>query len=179
MHVEEKGARTECPAMTDSLARLADKHEITEVIHRLARGLDRCDEDLLRESFHPGATDDHGAFVGTAEGYIAWVLPMLATFERTQHFVTNILVEVEGERAFTESHFQAWRRVVEDGAAVDQITAGRYLDRFEKREGSWAIVHRRAIRDWTHRRLCDRPESTHSRRDGADPSYIDRDEFLG
>lgn len=179
MHVEEKGARTECPAMTDSLARLADKHEITEAIHRLARGLDRCDEDLLRESFHPGATDDHGAFVGTAEGYIAWVLPMLATFERTQHFVTNILVEVEGERAFTESHFQAWRRVVEDGAAVDQITAGRYLDRFEKREGSWAIVHRRAIRDWTHRRLCDRRESTHSRRDGADPSYIDRDEFLG
>ena len=165
--------------MSESLARLVDKHEITETILRFARGLDRCDEDLLRESFHPGATDDHGAFVGTAEGYIAWVLPMLATFERTQHFVTNILVEVEGDRAFAESHFQAWRRVVEEGAAVDQVTAGRYLDRFEKRDGSWAIVHRRALREWTSHRLCDRPEPTQSRRDSTDPSYIERDDFLG
>ena len=37
------------------------QQEITAIIYRLARGLDRRDQALLASCFHEGATDDHGS----------------------------------------------------------------------------------------------------------------------
>jgi hypothetical protein len=49
--------------MTETrLALATDKQEITEVIYRFARAIDRCDKQLIASVFHPGATDDHGSF---------------------------------------------------------------------------------------------------------------------
>jgi hypothetical protein len=54
----------------EKITALIDKQEMTEVIYRLARGLDRCDEALLRGCYHHDATDDHGIFKGTAEDFV-------------------------------------------------------------------------------------------------------------
>ena len=174
--------------MNDSVATWIDKLAITEIVHRFARAIDRCDEPLLREVFHPGATDDHGTFSGTAEAFVAWVLPVLEAMERTQHTIGNVLVEVDGDRAFAESYFHAWHRLLEEGAEIDMVAAGRYLDRFERRGGTWGIVHRHAVYDWTEKRpaadahwrtgpLAERLER--GARGVADASYRDRDAFLG
>ena len=48
---------------------------------------------LMRSCFHPGATDDHGQFVGTAEDFVTWVMPVLETMEQTQHCICNILIK--------------------------------------------------------------------------------------
>ncbi len=45
-------------ADTAHLRRIADKQDIHDVIMRFSRGIDRCDEALLRSCFHPDATDD-------------------------------------------------------------------------------------------------------------------------
>ena len=124
--------------------------KIMAVIYRLARGLDRADKALLASCFHHDSTDDHGIFTGSASDFCDWVIDQLGNYERTQHFISNINIVVEGDRAATESYFFAQHVVPgENGAKKDVIAAGRYLDRFEKREGEWRIEHRKALYDWS------------------------------
>lgn len=136
--------------MTDPrLASWLDKLEISEIVMKLARGIDRCDEALIAATFWPDATDDHGIFKGSAKDFVPWVIPVLRGMERTQHSICNQLVELRGARAFSESYFIAYHRIVEKGAERDMFAAGRYLDRFEKRGDAWRISHRQTVYDWT------------------------------
>ena len=135
----------EDPGLRDLLA----KQACAELVYKVARAIDRCDEALLRAAFHADATDDHGMFTGSALDFITWVLPLLSTMKRTQHCICNVLIEVEGERAVGESYFTAYH-VAGQGSGGDAFTvaAGRYLDRFERRDGVWRIAHRLAAYDW-------------------------------
>jgi hypothetical protein len=85
------------------LAKLVDKQEIHDVLMRYCRGIDRCDEELLRSVYHPDATDNHGQFNGTAADFIPWALQALRRDERTTHFLCNELIEVQGDTAHCES----------------------------------------------------------------------------
>ena len=127
---------------------MADKLECTELVAVLAKGIDRCDADMVRACFHPDATDDHGAFKGTSEEFIAWVMPVLDTMERTQHVIGQCLIEVNGDKAAGESYFVAHHTINTPDGAILMIAAGRYLDSFERRDGVWKISHRHAIYDW-------------------------------
>jgi hypothetical protein len=131
------------------LAAWLDKLDVTELVLKLARGIDRCDEALIASVFWPDATDDHGTFKGTAKDFVPWVIPVLRGMERTSHQICNTLVEVRGARAFSESYFIATHRIHEKGAARDMIAAGRYLDRCEQRGGEWRIAHRQTVYDYT------------------------------
>ena len=134
------------------LDELLDKQACIELVYTLARGIDRCDAALLRSVFHPDATDDHGVFHGTAADFVDWVLPLLATMKRTQHFIGNVLVRVDGDRAAGESYFIAHHTLPQaEGGDLTMTAAGRYLDRFERRGGEWRIAHRRAVYDWQAR----------------------------
>lgn len=58
------------------------------------------------------------------------------------------MIEVEGDVAYCESYFFAvHRRQNKDGTKADLIFAGRYVDRFERREGRWKIAHRQVVFD--------------------------------
>lgn len=138
-------------AAPDTSARLqilADKQDCAELVFKVARAIDRCDAALLSSLFHPDATDDHGMFAGSAGDFVAWVMPVLATMQRTQHLIGQVLVTVAGDRAAGESYFIAHHGIA--GAEGDRlmIAAGRYLDRFERRDGVWKIAHRHAVYDW-------------------------------
>lgn len=132
----------------DRLAIMADKLECTELVTRMARAIDRCDADMLASLFHPDATDDHGMFVGTASDFVDWVMPVLATMKRTQHIIGQVLIEVDGDHAAGESYFIAHHALDGPDGDTFMIAAGRYLDRFERREGVWKISHRQAVFDW-------------------------------
>jgi hypothetical protein len=131
------------------LREFLDKQSCTELIYKLARAIDRCDEKLLRSLFHPDATDDHGVFHGTAADFATWVMPVLGSMRRTQHCICNLLIEVRGDQAFSESYFIAHHTLPqESGSDQFMIAAGRYLDRFERRNGEWKFAHRQACYDW-------------------------------
>ena len=127
---------------------MADKLECMELIARLAKGIDRCDADMVRACFHPDATDDHGAFKGAAEEFIEWVMPLLHSMKRTQHVIGQTLMEVNGDKAAGESYFLAHHNIETPDGEIFMIAAGRYLDTFERRDGTWKISHRHAIYDW-------------------------------
>lgn len=134
---------------TDALDELLAKQACIELVYRLARAIDRCDEPLLRSLFHPDATDDHGGFHGAAAAFADWVMPVLATMTRTQHCICNTLIEVDGDTAHGESYFVAHHALPgKDGPDSHMIAAGRYLDRFERRDGVWRFAHRQACYDW-------------------------------
>ena len=134
---------------TDPARELLDKQACVELVYRLARAIDRCDETLLRSLFHPDATDDHGVFHGTAAGFADWVMPVLRGMKRTQHCIANVLIEVSGDMAFGESYFTAHHALPNpEGPDTYMVAAGRYLDRFERRNGQWRFAHRQACYDW-------------------------------
>lgn len=126
----------------------ADRLECTELVYRVARAVDRCDMKLLLEQFHPDATDDHGAFVGTIGDFAKWVEPVLHSMHRTHHLIGQVLVEVDGDHAAAESYFTAYHALGGEGGDTAMVVSGRYLDRLEKRGGVWKISHRDAIFDW-------------------------------
>ena len=64
------------------------------------------------------------------------------------HFIGNVLIEIEGDTAFSESYFQAFRIFERDGRRFNRVRAGRYVDRFERRDEKWKIIERVLADDW-------------------------------
>jgi hypothetical protein len=129
---------------------ILDREAIRDCIYRYCRGIDRADEAALRASYWPDATDCHGAYDGSAEGFIQMALAVFATSPRNVHHVTNILIAFqEPGVAIVESYFIAFQRSKGgDGALRQVMLSGRYCDRFEKRSGEWRVTARTVVYDW-------------------------------
>jgi len=116
---------------------------------RYARGVDRFDRELILSAFHPDFIDGHGKFVGTREEFVDWALEQHSRVHlSTQHFLMNHRCEIDGNTAHTETclMFVGMNR---EGNPL-QLNGGRYVDRFEKRKGVWAIAYRELLRDWAN-----------------------------
>ncbi len=135
---------------TSALQGLLDKQAIAEVLYRYARACDRADESLLRSCFHPGATNRHGRFDGSAADFCTFAMKIVHSNVREKHTVSNVLVELDGDSAIAECHYVAYhrRRQVETGAEEDYLNGGRFIDRFEHRGGEWRIAARIGLVDY-------------------------------
>jgi hypothetical protein len=142
----------ECQA---ELRALLDKDAIRDCLYRYCRGIDRADEELLRGVYWPDAHDSHGAYMGTASGFVAQAVPRLRSGGRGVHQIGSILIELHGDAAAVESSFLALQT---NAAAptLETFLCGRYLDRFERRDGQWRIAERTVVYDWIEERT--RPE---------------------
>ncbi len=134
---------------SDKIETLIARQEIADVIYRYARGIDRLDFDLVRSCYHPDAYDDHGSFAGNVEEFITAAASFLARWTATQHFMGNMLIEIDGDRARAETYAVAYhRREDSNGDGKDDIMGIRYVDRFEKRNNEWRIAHRVVASEW-------------------------------
>jgi hypothetical protein len=164
--------------VTDSetaLRVLLDKQEIHEVQMRYCRGIDRLDEDLLRSVYFPDAWDDHSSFVGAASEFIPYITKRLREgFNTHMHYICNELFEVDGDVAHGESYYYAVHSFERDGVVHDLTAGGRYIDRFERREGRWGIARRLVVVDWnrTAPALEILPSKVTGSRDRNDPVYM-------
>ncbi len=152
------------------------KQEITEVIYRYCRALDRMDRELALSVWHPDGTADYGAmYQGSGAGFVDWVWEAHAALERHSHQITNVLIEVDGDRAASEAYVTVvlWGRPDPD-RVVEIVGRGRYVDLWTRRDGRWAIDARRYVHDMqttTELAATATDTSPASRRDRADPSY--------
>jgi ketosteroid isomerase-like protein len=136
-------------ADSEKIELLIARQEISDVIYRYARGIDRLDFDLVRTCYHPDAYDDHSSFSGNVEDFITAAKGFLARWTTTQHFMGNMLIEIDDERARAETYAIAYhRREDANGDGKDDIMGIRYVDRFEKRAGDWRIAHRVVANEW-------------------------------
>ncbi|HUY21419.1 MAG TPA: nuclear transport factor 2 family protein [Acidimicrobiales bacterium] len=76
---------------------------------------------------------------------------MVRTYEdgtpRTKHVTTNIIVEVDDDAGSATSRSYVTVFQALPGLPLQPIVAGRYRDRFERRDGRWRFVERRFTTD--------------------------------
>jgi hypothetical protein len=168
--------------MNDSdadIQELIDRQRIWECLLRYTRGMDRLDRDLALSAYHPGAMEDHGAFIAPYDVFTDQVLGFHRASETaTQHIMSNHGCEIDGDVAHAETYVSCYS-VTPEGP--DSMSFGRFIDRLEKRGGRWGIVDRVCVREGSTdlakndfvsgfsvetRSLC-RPMRDHS-----DPSYL-------
>ena len=158
-----------------TLRTLADKDAIRDVLYTYCRALDRMDRPLASTVWHPGATAHYdGIYEGTGEGFLDWVWKSHAAMERHSHQITNTLIRIDGDHATSEAYVTVvlWTLPDTQGRQRELVGRGRYIDRLEKREGVWAIVHRLHLLDQSSDFPLGRADvSEGSRRDATDGSY--------
>jgi hypothetical protein len=141
------------PDIAAAVAELVAKQQITELLYRRARAGDRRDVDLALSCYHPGATENHEGFDGTAADFsrdISMIAPnSTAPVTGLWHFISNILIELNGDQADVESYHIAIVIRDEDGVETQSRIGGRYLDKMECRDGRWGIAHRDVVFDWS------------------------------
>ncbi|OAA26839.1 SnoaL-like domain-containing protein [Frankia sp. EI5c] len=87
------------------LQALADKIEIQEVLARYSRGVDTKDWDLWRTVFTPDAFIDYRAAsssdtsFGTRDEMGVWLQNSVGTLPMTQHYITNVEIDLDGDTA--------------------------------------------------------------------------------
>ena len=152
---------------------LIDRQAITDLLYRYCRAVDRLDVPLGRSIWHDDARADYGDFYrGAGADVIDRICAAHRALTAHSHQVTNVLIDLDGDRAGSESYCIAAARSVADGVEQEMVMWTRYVDRWERRGGRWGLVHRSAIRDFDEvRTVTPMSRDERSRRDRGDPSY--------
>ena len=161
----------------DPVDTLLAKQAIRDALSRYCRGLDRMDREMAEDVWHPDGTAHYlDLYQGTGHGFVEWVWQAHEAMERHSHQITNVLVELgdDGETATSEAYVTVvlWTLPDPQGNQQELVGRGRYLDRWERREGRWAIAHRVHVLDMSSQFPLQRAEiNAESRRDEQDPSF--------
>ncbi|MDX1733462.1 MAG: nuclear transport factor 2 family protein [Halioglobus sp.] len=131
-------------------AEVADRLAIQEVLASHSRGLDRLDPATLADCYWPEAEVDYGAYKGPAAPFVELVIGALdGQYELTRHGLGNVLIALAGDSARSETCVSAGHLL--RGAQEELHFYGRYLDRLERRDGVWKLLHRRVVMEWCKR----------------------------
>ncbi|HQS70339.1 MAG TPA: nuclear transport factor 2 family protein, partial [Novosphingobium sp.] len=138
---------TATPNREAALEAALARAEIHDLLMAYARGVDRADEALLASIF----TDDSTVISGVVNGSGAAFARDITAFVRTNlemcfHSVANEWIDVRGDEAVGEHYVIA--QMVQAGTEV--LTGGRYIDRYQRRDGKWLIHSRTFVADWSH-----------------------------
>ncbi len=133
------------------------RFEIMDSIHRYCHAVDRRRWSLMDSVFHEDATYKFFSIEGTWRDFVAQAKALSDPIGPTHHQVSNITVRFDGDTAWSETYLRAYHQVPADyppwtvfslpGGGVILI-GGRYIDRFERRDGTWRIAHRHGLLDW-------------------------------
>lgn len=134
-------ARTEA-----RLLEMLDRQAIHDCLLRYTRGIDRFDKELAMSAYHPDAIDHHRALAGLPEEFWNQAHTYHSGAQLAHHHsISNHSIEIDGDTAHGETYWM-FEAVNVDGPVT--LHGGRYIDRFEKREGQWKIAARACIIEW-------------------------------
>jgi hypothetical protein len=161
----------------EKLGRLLDRQDIVDCLSNMARAADRMDRDLFLSGMHGDCITSAGPFVGGPEELYDWseVLQKDA-YTATFHKLLNNSFDFDGDTAHVETYYFFVGCMGENNI----LAGGRYVDRFEKRDGVWGLAMRNNYVEWTSMvpamgsPLGDIPDLAINglpARDKSDPSY--------
>src|SRR3546814_11228563 len=110
----------------DTLRALADRQQITGLIYRYCRAVDRLDIALGHSIWHDDGIADYGADVyqGRGRGVIDHICAQHRHTLMHSHQISNVIIELDGDRAGSEPYLTATLRVRRDGPRTT-MRAGR------------------------------------------------------
>lgn len=136
--------------------------QIKTVLYQYARGVDRRNWDLVRDTYHEDAYDDHGGYKGGRSGLLEWLKRRHATIEQSMHFIGNCIIEYQSDdRALVETYCTVYQRYgheaketirtwlgdqsLPEGKKIKVDLVCRYVDVFSRRDGKWRIADRTVV----------------------------------
>lgn len=120
---------------------VADRIEIAELLARYARGLDTKDWDVWRSVFADDAYIDYrsaGGIDGTRDEIGAWLETTFAIFPMSQHAITNIECEIDGDSARVRAMFHNPMQL--PGVTGPSFCGGFYHHRMVRTADGWRSV---------------------------------------
>jgi hypothetical protein len=137
-------------ATTDAaLQEMLDEFQLRKLVHTYCRAVDRGDFAQLKTLYHRDAVDAHGTFSeGSADQFVDQLAAAHPYIRSMQHNVTTTNFAIDGHTAEGEVYTIAVHTLAGRDRDVDLVVGGRYLDRYEKRDGTWKIVERTIVTDW-------------------------------
>jgi hypothetical protein len=139
-------SKSAAPPQAARLAQLLDRQDILDCLIRFSRGMDRFDRDTFLSAFHPDATIAAGEFVGGPVALYDWACQLHDRGQSgTHHNLLNHSCDIGGDVAHTETYYLFVGRNRDD---TNWIAGGRYIDRLERRDGSWKIALRTNAIEW-------------------------------
>ncbi len=140
---------------------MLDRERIVRLIYLYCQAVDRKDYEAFLALFHPGARLVHeGVEIPIAGFSKAAFMDIMDSLGVTQHLIGNILLDVDGDQAVSESYLTACHRISaetpskglladhREGIDEDYLVGARYIDRFERRKNVWKFVDRANVHDW-------------------------------
>jgi hypothetical protein len=125
---------------------LLDKQDIYECLVRQSRGTDRCDKELFLSGFHADSIVTAGPFVGSPADLYDWAAAFQADmYTATFHKLHQMTCDIAGDEAHAETYYFFVGCMGENNL----LAGGRYIDRFERRDGKWGMVMRNNFVEWT------------------------------
>lgn len=138
-----------------TLAEIADRFEIQDLLTRYCHAIDTRAWDDLDTVFTPDATIDYTAAGGVRGAFPevkAWLAEVLPRFAMTQHLVTNHDIRVDGDRATSRVyvHNPMGSRNAE-GTLDVFFFGGWYNDQLIRTPAGWRITARVEETAYIHR----------------------------
>jgi hypothetical protein len=153
---------------------MTDREAITDQIYRYCRAMDRIDHELGYSIWHENGLADYGpeVFQGTGRDFIDHVCKQHSGLLHHMHQMGNIIIEIDGDKAGSESCVIATLRMKRGDTLAQMMVWSRYIDSWSKRDGRWALDKRMAVRDFDEiREVTAMYDHDTGKRDRTDPSY--------
>lgn len=159
---------------------IVSRQQIIDLTMAYCRGVDRADQALLAEIFHEDSVVVSGVFNGSGPDFAREICQIVTViFDKTFHSIANQWIEVDGDRAVGESYVIAVASGSDgEGGQREYLSGGRYIDRFERRDGVWKIAERTFVSDWSRADVSSEQRSgmygaldLHGARGSDDPVY--------
>ncbi|MCY1413693.1 SnoaL-like domain protein [compost metagenome] len=160
------------------LEQLETKQALRQLNALFSRAMDRMDRCLMVSLWADDGMIDWGQHKGLATSFVIAVTSPDPALERSFHSISNEYFVVDGYSAIGEVSVIVVSTVIENGAKIDRLVGGRYLDRYRCEQGRWKIAQRTFVHDWN----MNLPSSANyeegmfakflkGARDKSDPSY--------
>jgi hypothetical protein len=151
---------TRLASLDPQVQHLKHRKDIFDAQKRYTRGADRHDKELVASAFWPEATISFGTPMSRDE-YVDWEEGVLAGYAAHQHHITGQTIDIDGDTAHVESYVVYFlvprdRSADAAGAATPgraltsektRLGSGRYIERWERRNGEWRILVREYVED--------------------------------
>lgn len=140
---------TRIEVLEKKLQEMEDKEAIREKLQLYGRMCDRMDVEMGRAIFAEDSVCDYGSnFHGSGWDMIEWMNGSHSGFTATSHQMTNMFIQLDGDKASSECyHVGVVINDEEDDEVFGNVSLSRYMDRWEKRDGEWFIVSRVVVSD--------------------------------
>lgn len=125
---------------------LEAKDAIRELMATYAMALDACRFADVAACFAPDGewTTDYGAARGPAEieKFISDIVPVKGEGPQRKHYITNIIITVDGDAASAVSDYLVVR---ESEKGLMPVMGGTYKDKFVKTPAGWRFARKELV----------------------------------